>query len=587
MRVSRVGEPQSQYTQDYQFDRERQERRAALMGIVDGIEELAMGHGGPTGTIVSDYESDYAGERVPALAISGSGEVEANAQASVGGGHAGDDAESESDYEDDQDQLDDEAIERQEHDHRYGRPLLTPVQQEHPYMNERSWDKCGRDTTVRKRSSSATRYQEDLPKHGAHRYSTSSRQSRPISQASHSQPQLQTQERPVSYEAVRLAQHSHLVAAKERQAFGLPPSESDDLYTNAGTPATQNTNGRGNLAHEDSVLSDAVGGGSWQHHHDEEELSTGAASMFQKLGGDDRGHVEEEYTPIASPAKRRSRRSDTLVPSTTIKGSDAFSPRVPVPVYTSSDDTPVGLWQSTLDLSARRNLIATYGPREMQRQDLIHTIYRSECTFVERLGIVVKLFIQPLRMQDTKLWIDGVPSDVANLLDWLEDIANLHGQIVKKLQLTMIPEGQEGGRQQQQQQVVIRFSAALREFVPRMEIYQPYLLRYEEVVQSLQRLVEDTKSDFGEFVRIREAEEGLGKWTLTGLLQDPMRRLGECRDLFRVCSILQCSGIIHPYTLCKGTVRAYAKISSRFFPNALSLTLHGSGCAHNVGGQGS
>ena len=65
----------------------------------------------------------------------------------------------------------------------------------------------------------------------------------------------------------------------------------------------------------------------------------------------------------------------------------------------------------------------------MERQEIIWELCETELAFVDRLHSVIRLFIRPLRAQNSKTWIAGVPPDVARLFDWLEDIVNVHSQI--------------------------------------------------------------------------------------------------------------------------------------------------------------
>ncbi|KAF8840099.1 hypothetical protein BDN67DRAFT_904211 [Paxillus ammoniavirescens] len=46
---------------------------------------------------------------------------------------------------------------------------------------------------------------------------------------------------------------------------------------------------------------------------------------------------------------------------------------------------------------------------------------------------MVQLFILPLRVRDTRLWVTGVPGDVAKVFDWLEDIVQVHAQLFAAL----------------------------------------------------------------------------------------------------------------------------------------------------------
>ncbi|KDQ57881.1 hypothetical protein JAAARDRAFT_85069, partial [Jaapia argillacea MUCL 33604] len=112
---------------------------------------------------------------------------------------------------------------------------------------------------------------------------------------------------------------------------------------------------------------------------------------------------------------------------------------------------------------------------------------------------VVRLFIQPLRAQvgikSEQDWILGVPSDVARLFDWFDDILNLHVQIHSAMRKLRAMDGDP---------IVQRVAEAFRIFVPRLEVYQPYLARVEAIVDSISSMVQDRRSEFGEYVRMKE-----------------------------------------------------------------------------------
>ncbi|EGN92414.1 hypothetical protein SERLA73DRAFT_147258, partial [Serpula lacrymans var. lacrymans S7.3] len=108
---------------------------------------------------------------------------------------------------------------------------------------------------------------------------------------------------------------------------------------------------------------------------------------------------------------------------------------------------------------------------------------------------MVRIFIRPLRIQRSKMWVSGVPSDVARLFDWLEDIVHLHSQL-----LSALLDGRNA------QTPMLQFmSSSIRPFVPRLEIYQPYLVRLEFVASLIEKFVTDEDSDFGDFVKIQES----------------------------------------------------------------------------------
>ncbi|KAF9018362.1 Dbl homology domain-containing protein [Hymenopellis radicata] len=367
MSTASYASSESDYPEDEEedFEEAHRKRKAALMGIVNGLE---LSH--PEDNKPVDDDSEYNG--VEGLAIGGSGEV--------------DGAVSESEYEDDE------------------RPPTVIV------------------------SSSAGR---------------SFRASSPSPARSSLKP---SRDAPY-YEAVSIAQHSHVAAARQRRAFGIPPSESDEVYR--GTQAV--------LSHADSVLSEM----NWQDDEEREDLSEGAVALFRTLSG----------------GRRKSRTSSV--------------PEKEVVTEIHRGDSPT------------------------QRQDVFRTIRETEATFVQRITHVIRLFVLPLRVQDSKAWISGVPLALSRLFDWLEDILNLHTQILEVLQSA--DAGSEG----------------LRQLVPRLEIYQPYLVRLAESVDALKGFVEDGKNDFGEFVRMQQTEDECDGWSLERFLVEPVNRIAVYPGLFK------------------------------------------------------
>jgi hypothetical protein len=101
----------------------------------------------------------------------------------------------------------------------------------------------------------------------------------------------------------------------------------------------------------------------------------------------------------------------------TIQGPLSFSP---IP----------STWRETLTEDAFNSLLARYDLFEMRRQEVIWDLCQSEVEFVQSLQVVLRLFVQPLRSENGTQWIPGLEPDVAKLFDWLDDIAQLHAQLL-------------------------------------------------------------------------------------------------------------------------------------------------------------
>ncbi|KDN44281.1 hypothetical protein RSAG8_05545, partial [Rhizoctonia solani AG-8 WAC10335] len=119
------------------------------------------------------------------------------------------------------------------------------------------------------------------------------------------------------------------------------------------------------------------------------------------------------------------------------------------------------------------------------------------------------------------------------LLDWLDDITNLHEQLLDALE----------AMRQDHEQVIILFSETIQPFIPLMELYQPYIIRVEETSKQIASMVLDPQSNFGEFVRVQsalpECELGLEEMT-----KWPLSRLREYAPFFQ--TLLTLTPRAHP-----------------------------------------
>ncbi|KAG6894826.1 hypothetical protein C0992_004450 [Termitomyces sp. T32_za158] len=256
---------------------------------------------------------------------------------------------------------------------------------------------------------------------------------------------------------------------------------------------------RHTLPHAESDLS-SIGSMYWGDDS-ESELSPAAETLFQKLG---QGRADRKASVDRG-----------------LRASVVF--KTPSP------------WTSEHDRRPRPRLVSPPPPPEAEspneagaettetrRQDVIMEICECEEAFVKRLQVFVELFILPLRAQDTKAWIVGVPTEIARLLDWLEDIVVLHTQI--SAALAAVRDAQYPAVQQ--------VAEAMRVFVPRLEVYQPYLVNLECVVGIVEEMVGSGESEFGEFVRLREKENECEGWNFQRFLIEPVNLLARLPGLF-------------------------------------------------------
>ncbi|GAA5924999.1 hypothetical protein JCM10213_000500 [Rhodosporidiobolus nylandii] len=200
-------------------------------------------------------------------------------------------------------------------------------------------------------------------------------------------------------------------------------------------------------------------------------------------------------------------------PSPALKQPSTLSAAPPAP---SLSQSPLSgrTWRSTLTDVEYERLSLAYGPLEMRRQEVIWELCETERSFVNGLRGVIQVFTLPLRTR-SGAWIKGVPVAVSRLLDWLDDIVYLHSQISAALDAA----------REAQYPVVLKLAEAFLPFVQRLEVHQPYLVRFEAVTRSIDEMTADMESDFGEFVRMQSSLPECGALSLSSFLLKPVQRL--------------------------------------------------------------
>lgn len=508
---------------------ERRKRRAALIGLVTGLEQTKWKMES------SDEDSVYRGE--PGLAVSGSGGVNDPVN-----------SDSESEYEDGKDSAARRGIDQDiirihserslnadrrnpvHHSMPTFSPILPPPSAQPPSSPGFSSNHATPSLRGSSRSYGTSRSpivytpSTGTPTLATPKTPCKDREREAAFQAR--SPKINPPYDSQTYDAVKLAQHSRSAAARERQAFGIPPSESDDECNHTVD---------GTLPHDESLLS-TIGSGLFEQGQDPDELSVGAEALFRTIsgsrGGGDHTQLREggsrstvcDQTDRGRHMSQNKGRQRSRTPQR-MQRDTASSPHD----RPNSERSQPSSWRATVDPQRYQQLAVLYGDVELQRQEVIWEIRGSEGSFVESLLSIVRLFILPLRVQDSKTWISGVPSDVANFLDWLEDIVNLHSQLHAKLQALEVT--QDG--------IIECFSEMILPFVPHLQVYQPYLVRLDDVVRLVARMTGEAGNDFGEFVQLQQESE-CGRCSLERLLTEPSKRIMSYSSLFTVRESVKC-----------------------------------------------
>ncbi|KAI0300635.1 hypothetical protein B0F90DRAFT_1721919 [Multifurca ochricompacta] len=160
-------------------------------------------------------------------------------------------------------------------------------------------------------------------------------------------------------------------------------------------------------------------------------------------------------------------------------------------------------WLSTISSSAYHSLLERYGEVEIKRQQIIWDLCETE--------------------KHSVTWLAGVPPEVARLFDWLEDIINIHAQISSALRAIV----------SEQYPIVMRIAGKVRSFASRLEVHQPYVVRLESTTLLIKRLIGESSSDIGEFIRIQQEQDECQGWTVEAFLVEPVNRLVDYPIYFK------------------------------------------------------
>ncbi|PCH34803.1 hypothetical protein WOLCODRAFT_165828 [Wolfiporia cocos MD-104 SS10] len=205
-------------------------------------------------------------------------------------------------------------------------------------------------------------------------------------------------------------------------------------------------------------------------------------------------------------------------------GSEDLQDRSGTPMLSSSLARPS--WRSTVQPSAYGDLESRYGSLEMQRQEQIYQFYVAEQTIVKQLRAIVRSIILPLRCRDSRSWLPGVPTEVSRLFDWLDDIVNLHIDIARAVKAACRSSWQADT-------IVERIADVILPFVPRFEIYQPYIVRIDEVKEIVATCREHGGNELGEYLRMKEQEGACDGQALDRLLEEPTNNLNAYPAIFQ------------------------------------------------------
>ncbi|KAI5480745.1 hypothetical protein MNV49_007151 [Pseudohyphozyma bogoriensis] len=246
------------------------------------------------------------------------------------------------------------------------------------------------------------------------------------------------------------------------------------------------------------------------------------------------------YKPSARPPfSRASSSAHSSTPGTPLSPPLQPFPTTPTPEKADGDRSERTRYpSSTMTPAEYETMSLRYGRLEMRRQEVIWELCETEKSFVAGLCGVIRVFTLPLRTPEGA-WIKGVPVAVSRLFDWLQDIVFLHSQISAALQSTRISNF-----------VVSKIADAFLPFVSRLEVHQPYLVRFEAVTKAIDEMTADAASDFGEFVRMQSSLPECAALSLSSFLLKPVQRLMKYPLFFKqLCDLTPATHPDHIATL--------------------------------------
>ncbi|EKM76359.1 hypothetical protein AGABI1DRAFT_131444 [Agaricus bisporus var. burnettii JB137-S8] len=276
----------------------------------------------------------------------------------------------------------------------------------------------------------------------------------------------------------RLARRSLMIAAQEREAFGLRPSDSEE-YRREYEKLRHHSRYGSHLS-ESSVedLNESQDGA----------LSHEASHMFHSIQAT--SHPPEHSGSVLGNGDFK-RELPKLEKHRALKtNSPIISPKAEAPRHTAEESV------------------------EEPLSKLMDQLWETERNFVKQMQTCIQYYVLPLRVHGSRAWISGVPPDISRFLDWFEDILHLHEQVL---------EISRGPKYDVIRQIVL--------FLPRFETYQPYIARLEEFSRRLRNLQEG-ESDFGCFVDLQDKQMQKTGWSLARYISEPEKRLQGYLQLF-------------------------------------------------------
>ncbi|CAG8610172.1 14336_t:CDS:2 [Acaulospora colombiana] len=239
-------------------------------------------------------------------------------------------------------------------------------------------------------------------------------------------------------------------------------------------------------------------------------------------------------TAKTAPAKESTLQSAHVTPSTNITSPTTTTTSQPKKSLSISKDTIVHrtdsgcrrntIWSDTVDI----DLVSNLSSKELNRQEVLFEIIKTEQEYVRDLRLIEEFFIHPIKKAEEKSHRTVVPEHLNKVFNSISYFLFIHEVISNCLR----------ERQEDQSPLVRSISDILLAYVWVFRAYAPYLIHYEEALRELEECIRK-KDKLGRIVKKQQKLATFRNMPLSTYLLKPFQRLLKYPLL--ISNLLKCT----------------------------------------------
>uniref|UniRef100_A0A1D1Z1D3 Rho1 guanine nucleotide exchange factor 2 n=1 Tax=Anthurium amnicola TaxID=1678845 RepID=A0A1D1Z1D3_9ARAE len=168
------------------------------------------------------------------------------------------------------------------------------------------------------------------------------------------------------------------------------------------------------------------------------------------------------------------------------------------------------IWSDNVE----EELVANLSPRELNRQEVLFEIIKTEYEYVRDLRLIEEYFINPIKQAEESYRKRIVPENLNKVFNSISYFLFIHEVISNCL----------NERQENQFPLVRSISDILLSYVWVFRAYAPYLINYEDALRELDECIRK-KDKLGRLVRKQQKSPSCRNMPLTTYLLKPFQRL--------------------------------------------------------------